>query len=87
MEIAPSRTEGSGTLDTAVLQIEGMHCSSCASLIEETLLEDLGVTRAEVHLQAGRAVVSYDRTRHTPDDLCDAVAAAGYVARVLEPGG
>lgn len=67
----------------AVLAIEGMHCASCAALIEETLVEDLGAARAEVDLESGRATVHYDPSQHREADLCDAVAAAGYTATLV----
>jgi copper chaperone len=73
-----------GDLAQAVLRIEGMHCGSCSALIEETLLEDLGVAGAHVDLEEGRATVTFDPSRHSVSDLCDAVAAAGYRAVALE---
>jgi len=69
----------------ALLAVEGMHCGSCVALIEETLVEDLGVPSAEVDLAAGRAEVTYDPSTHTVDDLCAAVAAAGYRATPIDP--
>jgi copper chaperone CopZ len=65
---------------TAVLTVEGMHCQSCVLLIEETLVEDLGVASASVDLASARATVTYDPARFTVSDLCDAVVAAGYTA-------
>ena len=67
-----------------VLAIAGMHCQSCAALIEETLVEDLGVTGAEVDLRAARATIRYDPAVHGLDDLCVAVEAAGYQATPIE---
>lgn len=85
MEAEAQPTEaGSNQLQMAVLAVEGMHCASCAALIEETLVEDLGVSRAEVDLGTARAVVVYDASRHTTDDLCNAVLAAGYSATVVD---
>ncbi len=72
--------EPAGTTVTVVLAIEGMHCESCVALIEETLVEDLGVARASVDLESARATVAYDPALHTVDDLCAAVVAAGYEA-------
>jgi copper chaperone CopZ len=69
----------------AVLAVEGMHCGSCVALVEETLVEDLGVSRAAVDLESGRATVAYDPARFTVADLCDAVAAAGYTATPVDP--
>ena len=73
--------EGAGGSDvTTVLAVEGMHCQSCVVLIEETLVEDLGVVAASVDLDGARATVTYDPTRLSVADLCDAVVAAGYTA-------
>lgn len=73
-----------GDLALAVLEIEGMHCGSCSALIEETLVEDLGVASAHVDLDTRRATVRYDPSAHSVADLCDAVAAAGYRAVAAE---
>ncbi len=79
-DAAPEARTGQGRLEVAVLMVEGMHCASCSALIEETLIEDLGVPSAQVDLDSGRATVTYDPGAHTVDDLCAAVAAAGYTA-------
>ena len=71
---------GEGSLVQAVLDVEGMHCGSCSALIEETLVEDLGVAGAHVDLAEGQATVTFDPSVHSVADLCDAVAAAGYRA-------
>ena len=80
------RSDAPGTMGlvVAVLAVEGMHCRSCIALIEETLVEDLGIARAEVDLESGRAVVHYDPTEYLVTDLCDAVAAAGYTAMPVD---
>lgn len=72
--------ESAGSTVMVVLAIDGMHCGSCVNLIEETLVEDLGVARASVDLASTRATVVYDPSLHTVDDLCAAVLAAGYKA-------
>ncbi len=78
---APGGPDGT----VAVLAIEGMHCGSCAALVEETLVEDLGVARADVDLESGRATVAYDPALFAVADLCDAVVAAGYTATPVDP--
>jgi Cu+-exporting ATPase len=65
---------------TAELRIEGMHCSSCVALIEESLTEQAGVAEAVVDLDAGRAVVRYDPGLIGPDGLQATIVAAGYPA-------
>lgn len=74
-----------GELTEAVLAIEGMHCGSCSALVEEVLVEDLGVASARVDLDLHRATVSFDPAVHSVSDLCDAVAAAGYRAEAVGP--
>ena len=68
------------------LQVGGMHCQSCAALIEETLRDDPGVHSARVELDAARASVTFDRASLSIDDLCAAVASLGYRATPLSPG-
>jgi Cu+-exporting ATPase len=63
-----------------VLAVEGMHCGSCAALIEETLAEQTGVTSASVDLDAARAVIGFDPSQIDVDELTAAVVEAGYAA-------
>ncbi len=80
-------TESGGSATaTVVLHIEGMHCGSCTALIEETLVEDLGVVSAVVDLGSGRATVVCDPATHSVEDLCAAVLAAGYEAKPESEG-
>ncbi|HEX3980332.1 MAG TPA: heavy-metal-associated domain-containing protein [Acidimicrobiales bacterium] len=71
---------GASAPATAVLAVEGMHCGACVALIEETLVEQDGVTRASVDLESARAVVEYDPARLGTDRLAAAIAEAGYTA-------
>lgn len=68
---------------TVELEVSGMHCQSCAALIEETLVRDPGVRRASVDLDLGRASVAYDPGAVSVDQLCEAVSSAGYAATTL----
>jgi copper chaperone CopZ len=71
---------------TVELHVDGMHCQSCVSVIEETLGRGPGVHRATVDLDAARASVTFDRATVSVADLCAAVTGAGYVATPLPPG-
>jgi len=54
---------------TVELVVGGMHCQSCAELIEETLTGDPAVRHATVDLDAARAAVTgvgYRATRAAP---------------------
>jgi Cu+-exporting ATPase len=65
--------------------ITGMHCPSCAALIEETLGADDGVTEATVDLAGASARVTFDPSVISPDRLCALVAEAGYQAEPVGP--
>jgi P-type Cu+ transporter len=61
------------------LALEGMTCAACANRIERKLNRLEGV-EASVNYAAEQAVVRFDPTRASVDDLLSAVEAAGYHA-------
>ena len=69
----PSSTNGRTSL-----VISGMHCSSCAGLIERQLKKVPGVSTANVNFAAEKATVVFDPTLTKIDDLVKAVEKAGY---------
>ncbi len=62
------------------LSLSGMHCSSCAAIIEKSLNKITGVSRANVNFAAEKALVFYDSNTVTVDSLITAVKKAGYQA-------
>ncbi|MGH9080205.1 MAG: heavy-metal-associated domain-containing protein [Acidimicrobiales bacterium] len=80
----PSVPEGAAGPATAELVVSGMHCESCATLVEEVLAEQDGVGAASVDLAAGRARVEYDSSRLGVDQLIAAIDGAGYPAVPLD---
>ncbi len=84
---APSRTDGQDgqTLATAELELEGMHCSACATRIQRSLGRLPAVASASVNLATTRAFVSYDADRIDLEGLCQAVSAVGYAASPAAP--
>jgi len=78
----PSSAEGAIPSDSALvtvgLEVTGMHCPSCAALIEESLCEQAGVASATVDLDAAHAAVTFDPSAAALDDLCAVVAVLGY---------
>jgi copper chaperone CopZ len=69
---------------TVRLALTGMHCGSCAALIENILSDQPGVTGAVVGFEAAEARVTFDPAKVTVNDLCSSVAGAGYVATLVE---
>jgi P-type Cu+ transporter len=68
------------------LPIEGMTCASCAVRVEKKLNKLEGVD-ATVNFATESAAVDFDPSSATPEALLDAVASAGYRARLpASPG-
>ncbi len=65
---------------STTLSLSGMHCASCAQLIERRLKKTPGVTKASVNYGTERAHVVYDKTRVELPGLIKSVEAAGYGA-------
>lgn len=65
------------------LQITGMHCASCALLIEKSLEKVPGVTSVNVNFATQKALIECaDQNQETP--LIQAVKQAGYGAEVMK---
>ena len=61
----------------------GMHCASCAKLIEKKLSNTPGVIAASVNYGSEEATVEYDNTAVDLGKLADAVSETGYKALIL----
>lgn len=72
------KDEGSSLI--GYLNISGMHCSSCAGLIEKSLMKTKGVMEANVNFASGKARIKYDSQIVDPQELKVAVKNAGYTA-------
>jgi len=62
----------------ATYKIEGMHCASCASIIERTLLKVDGVSRVSASYGSETATVEHDPTHVSREALSAALAPYGY---------
>ena len=72
--------EGDTEVRSAVLDVEGMTCQSCASRIQATLTKIEGVREAEVTLAAKEARIVHDIAKVTTAQLVAAINAIGYKA-------
>jgi len=78
-----TKNEGKdSTFQVAYLEISGMHCSSCASLIEKSLTKTNGVQEANVNFATSKARIKFDTKLATLKNLKEAVKSAGYRAEV-----
>jgi len=66
------------------LSVSGMHCASCAALIERALKKVPGVAQANVNFAAEKAYVVFDETELTLDKLIEGVKKAGYKAELVD---
>lgn len=64
----------------AKMKIEGMHCTSCAIDIKETLEQRTGVNQADVDYNGKTAFVEFDENTVQPQTLIKAVQDIGYQA-------
>lgn len=65
------------------LALYGMHCSSCAAIIERSLKKMPGVKEAHVNFAAEKAAVTYEASV-TTDQLTEVVKKTGYKASVVD---
>ncbi|OGW32633.1 MAG: hypothetical protein A2X58_03565 [Nitrospirae bacterium GWC2_56_14] len=63
---------------TTTLKIQGMTCNHCVMRVAKALKATAGVQDAQVDLQKGQAVVTYDDAKVSLDKLSFAVVEAGY---------
>lgn len=67
---------------TEHLQTSGMHCSSCAMLIDMTLSDLEGVSESRTDHATGKTVVTFDDAVVDTDAIIEAIQGAGYEATV-----
>lgn len=70
--------------EKAILSLYGMHCSSCAGVIEKNLKKVSGVYEARVNFAAEKAHVSFDNEVANKEQLIKAVEKAGYKATISD---
>lgn len=60
------------------ITIQGMHCSSCETLLTDVLSETEGVRNAQVSLKDGNATVDFDEKTVSEARLRHVIEAEGY---------
>lgn len=59
-------------------KIKGMHCASCAGIIEKTFSKVAGVTSVSVNYGTETAKVAFDEAQTTPQHLSEHIEPLGY---------
>ncbi len=65
-------------------KIKGMHCASCATIIEKTFTKTDGVKSAHVNYGTETVKVAYDESKTNPKDLSKKIEPLGYSLYVPE---
>lgn len=61
-----------------IYRVKGMHCASCASIIEKTFKKTDGVHSAEVNYGTETAKVAFDESKTNPQELSKRIEPLGY---------
>jgi len=61
-----------------IYKIKGMHCASCANIIEKTFKKTEGVHFVEVNYGTETAKLSFDENKTSPQDLSSKIEKLGY---------
>lgn len=64
--------------ETALINVEGMHCTGCEKAITGALGELEGVKDARASFENGEAKVQYDPAKVKPEDFKTAIEGKGY---------
>lgn len=67
-------------MESTLVKVGGMSCQGCVKSITKVLLELPGVSKAEVSLERGEAVIDYDAGKVGRDMIKQAIDDAGFEA-------
>src|ERR1035437_4600765 len=65
-------------MHTETYKVKGMHCASCAGIIERTFKKIDGVNLAEVNYGTENAKISFDKSKTNPKELSKKIEPFGY---------
>ncbi len=67
-------------METVILKVSGMSCGGCVKSVTGVLEALPGVKKAEVSLEKGEAVVSFEAGAVTREQMKQAIEDAGFEA-------
>lgn len=65
------------------LKIDGMHCSSCAMLIDGDLEDVEGVKSAKTSFPKSETEVEFDKKKVRPKIIVETIRKSGYTATLI----
>ncbi len=64
------------------INVDGMHCASCSTLITKALLKTQGVKTANVNYSTGKATIDFDNNLLNEQKLIEVIKSKGYNAYI-----
>lgn len=65
-------------ISTLTFRVEGMHCASCALVIDDSLADLPGVRDTRTRAKTGLSAVTLDLAQSRPQDVISAIEQLGY---------
>jgi len=72
-------------MEKLTVPIKGMHCASCALVIEKTLSKTEGIKEARVNYGTEKVTVEYDKDKVSLEKMSDLIKPFGYEFIGIEP--
>ena len=72
-------------MEKVTVPIKGMHCASCALVIEKTLSKAEGVKEVKVNYGTEKASIEYDKEKVSLTKMSDSIKPFGYEFIESEP--
>jgi len=66
------------------VDIKGMHCQSCVTLIEKSLNKLKGIQEATVNLTTEKATINFDESKTTTEEILKEITKKGYPASLIK---
>jgi Cu+-exporting ATPase len=80
----PANVVEAPALSKVRLNIEGMHCSSCVSTVQDALQDEAGVEIAEINFLLEQGEITFSAESTSPEKLVRRIEDAGYKAQVMQ---
>ena len=68
-------------MENIKLNVEGMHCPSCETLIGDELKELYGVTKVKVDHKSGLVDIEFDDSKINKEEIIKTIKKEGYKVR------
>lgn len=72
------------SIDTLILDIQGMKCAACVKAVEKQITRHQGVICANVNLITAVASIEYEKGSIQPQSLAEKLTALGFPSQVRQ---